>query len=286
VARAETDEDPAIVAELDAIEAELKALQARKEVWSDADKARSGVILSLDSDGAVNIARGLVREERTEDTAKQKRVRSGYPESVLRDLGAHRTAALRECLAASPAIAELALLEALVSMSFHAGRAGCVEITAREVSFEHLSDSVGESSAAKAFFVRRQKWASKMPEPEELWSWLQTLDAKARKELMGLCVAMTINALHGNEDAASPLARLLKLDMRSCWKPSDVMLGRLSKADILAAVTQAVSSEAARKLSDLKKPVMAERAAKLLGEAGWLPEALRVENPTAELAAE
>jgi len=286
VARAEADEDPASMAELDAIEAELKALQARKEVWGDADKARSGVILSLDSDGAVNIARGLVRAEQAENTAKPTRVRSGYPESVLRDLGAHRTAALRECLAASPAIAELALLEALVSMSFHAGRAGCVEISAREVSFEHLSDSVGESPAAKAFFARRQKWAAKLPEPDGLWSWLQALDAKARKELMGLCVAMTVNALHGNEDAASPLAALLDIDMRSWWKPSDILLGRLSKADILAAVTEAVSPEAARILSDLKKSVMAERAAKLLSEAGWLPQALCMENPIAELAAE
>jgi ParB family chromosome partitioning protein len=204
---------------------------------------------------------------------------------VLRDLAAHRTAALREVLAGSPAIAHLALLEALVSMSFHGGRAGCLEVTAREVSFEHLSESIGESRAAKEFFARRQKWAAKIPKPDALWSWLQTLDRKARDELMALCVAMTVNALHSNEQDASRLAHLVDLDMRVWWSPSEMLLGRLSKADILAAVKEAVSPEAARRLSGLKKPPMAEQAAKLLGDMGWLPESLRVEQSKA-LAAE
>lgn len=102
---------------------------------------------------------------------------------------------------------------------------------------------------------------------------------------MALCVAMTVNALHGSTQDASPLAGLLGLDMRVWWKPSGILLARLSKADILAAVTQAVSPSAARKLSGLKKPVMAEQAAKLLCEAGWLPESLRPETAQA-LAAE
>ncbi len=284
---AEADEDLATIAELDAIEAELKLLQAKKEVWSDADKARSGVVISLDADGAVNIARGLVRESAPQPhgETKAKRPRGGYPDSVLRDLAAHRTAALREVLAGSPAIAHLALLEALVSMSFHVGRAGCLGVTAQETRFEHLSESVGEGEAAKAFFARRQKWAAKIPEPDALWSWLQALDRKGREELMALCVAMTVNALHGSIQDAAPLADLLALDMRVWWKPTPTLLARLSKADILAAVTQAVSPNAARKLSGLKKPVMAEQAAKLLCEAGWLPESLRPESGQA-LAAE
>lgn len=167
VARAEVDEDPATIAELDVIEAELKLLQAKKEVWSDADKARSGVVISLDADGAVNIACGLIREhpDLPHGTTKAKRPRSGYPDSVLRDLAAHRTAALREMLAGSPAIAHLALLEALVSMSFNGGRAGCLDMTARETRFEHLSDSVGEGEAAKAFFARRQNGPRRFPNP-------------------------------------------------------------------------------------------------------------------------
>lgn len=287
VARAEADEDPATIAELDAIEAELKALQARKEVWSDADKAHSGVLVSLDADGAVNIARGLIREhpQQADGKSRAKRERTGYPESVLRDLAAHRTAALREVLAGSPAIAHLALLEALVSMSFHGGRSGCLEISAREVSFDHHSDSVGESKAAKEFFARRQKWAAKIPEPDALWSWLQGLDRKAREELLALCLAMTVNALHGRGEEAGRLADLLGLDMRAWWSPTAAFLVRLSKADILAAVTQAVSAEAARRLSGRKKDAMAQEGATLLSDARWLPEAF-CSNASQPLAAE
>ena len=52
-------------------------------------------------------------------------------------------------------------------------------------------------------------------------------------------------------------------------------LGRVSKDQILVAVTEGVSKEAAGQIATLKKDAMAIRAAKLLTGKDWLPTILR-----------
>lgn len=290
--QAEADEDATAIGELDAFEAEIQSLTAKKQVWKESDRARSGVVISLDDDGAVNIARGLLRtadlsQQSKEADAPGKKSRQGYPDSVLLELSAHRTAALRAVLAGAPAIAHLALLHAMVSASFHGYAGGCVGVRLQETSPEARAESVGESAAAKAFFESRQTWAARIPEPDQLWFWLKGLKREEREDLMALCVAMTVDALHGSEraEAANDLAEMLSLDMRTWWKPTEAFLMRLSKADILAAVKDARSADAARRMSDHKKPVMAKEAAQLLAECGWLPRSLQLQAKTA-LAAE
>lgn len=292
VEQAELEESVSLAEKLNAIEAEIEAFKAKKQVWSAEDKARSGVVISVDDDGAVNIARGLIRT--ADGPAKGgleadpgEKPRDGYPDSVLVELSAHRTAALRALLANTPAVAHLALLQAMVSASFHGCLSGSVVIRPQEADPERRSDSVGESAAAKSFFERHRKWASRVPEPENLWSWLRNLKRDERDELLALCVAATVDAFHGSEraDAANDLAAMLNLDMRAWWKPSEAFLMRLSKADILAAVKEACSADVARRLSDRKKPVMAKEAAQLLAENAWLPPSLKTEQKAA-LAAE
>ena len=51
--------------------------------------------------------------------------------------------------------------------------------------------------------------------------------------------------------------------------------GRVSKALIQEAVTEAVSSEAAERIAGLKKADMAGAAEALLRGSGWLPKQLR-----------
>lgn len=60
------------------------------------------------------------------------------------------------------------------------------------------------------------------------------------------------------------------------WRPTvDNYLGRVTKAQILAAVREAKGERAAARIEHLKKPEMAKEAESLLAEAGWLPEPLR-----------
>ncbi len=52
-----------VAAELDAIEAELAALEAREDVWTPADVAVAGAVLTLVLDGSLRVERGFVRPE-------------------------------------------------------------------------------------------------------------------------------------------------------------------------------------------------------------------------------
>jgi len=52
-----------VAVELDAIEAELAALEAREDVWTPADVAVAGAVLTLALDGSLRVERGFVRPE-------------------------------------------------------------------------------------------------------------------------------------------------------------------------------------------------------------------------------
>ena len=52
-----------VAAELDRIEAELAALEAREDVWTPADVAVAGAVLTLAGDGSLRVERGFVRPE-------------------------------------------------------------------------------------------------------------------------------------------------------------------------------------------------------------------------------
>lgn len=76
---------------------------------------------------------------------------------------------------------------------------------------------------------------------------------------------------------ADRLAQAVDLDMTAAgWKPTvDNFLGRVTKARILQAVSQAKGQRAADRIEHLKKGDMAAEAQTLLADTGWLPEPLR-----------
>lgn len=277
--------------ELDQVSAEIEALRARKEDWADDEKAKAGAVLSLGRDGALTVTRGLLQPDQSaprEPAAKSKRRSNGngYSDTVLLDLSAYRTAALREALAAKPQVALSALLQTLVDRLFYEGRnEGCVGILATPLPLDRASPSVGDSRAGKAASARHDRWRDRLPDREQLWVWLQQLDAKDRLALLAHCVALTVNALdgaagrsHGSADADA-LAAALGLDMAAWWRPTRAnFLDRLTKAEILAAVSAGVTPAAAERLESFKKDSMAAEAEKLLAETTWLPVPLVAAN--------
>jgi len=277
----EEDEEPP--QELETIEREMEEIEQKRLVWTDEDKARCGVIVSLDSDGGVDIARGLVRHDgkgngsTTEEAPRPKR--TGYPDSVLLDLSAHRTVALREMVASLPDVALTALLHALVGrLFFHGAEGSCLTVTVNEVSLERASASVSESKAAQALAVRHQSWAERFPDVEKLWDAISALDASDRSNLLAYCVALSINALEGGvrPQAVQQLADAVRLDMREWWRPSRAnFLDRLTKNEILAAVSEGSSQAASWRIASFKKDRMAREAEKILQAAAWLPSSLR-----------
>ena len=91
---------------------------------------------------------------------------------------------------------------------------------------------------------------------------------------------------HRGPPAAAPSA----LRQAGAWHPKgppaalqrsmrETYLDRVTKQQILDAVSEAVSGQAAENIATLKKAAMAARAEELFAGSGWLPEPLRTRSP-------
>jgi ParB family chromosome partitioning protein len=203
---------------------------------------------------------------------------------LIADLTAHRTAALRDALAASPNTAFAAALHALVLQTFyHSQFLTCLELTVTSAALAHHADALADSAAARSIEARHAGWAARLPQDAaDLWRAILAIGSEDRMGLLAHCVSQSVNALRlysGREPAlahAEVLATSLDLDMLRYWRPTaPAYFARVSKAHILVAVSEAVSGEAASRLAGLKKDAMAEVAATAISETSWLPELLR-----------
>ena len=213
---------------------------------------------------------------------------------LICELTVHRTMALRDALAGDPQLAMLACLHAMVlQLFYHYGQDSCVEITPRSTQFGSQAPNLGDARYVQSIDLGIETWAGNLPkEPEDLWDALAEWDSDSRDALFAHCVAMTVNAVqepHYRKPRqiahADVLASTLGLDMvKAGWAPTaDNYLGRVTKAQILAAVREAKGDKDADRIAGFKKPEMVDAAEELLAGTGWLPAPLRtpalVEEP-------
>ena len=219
------------------------------------------------------------------------------PERLVIELTAHRTVALRNAVAENPRVAMTMLLHKLVSDTFrHTAPTGCLEASVRHIFFPVQSEELKESDSARAVNERHERWGDHVPADDQaLWDWLTHLDDGTRMDLLALCVSYGVNALferpnpHSGSGVsrygldvrlaqADRLARETGLDMVAAgWRPTvGNYLGRVTKPRILEAVREGAGERAAQLIDHLKKGDMAKEAERLLADAGWLPEPLRL----------
>jgi ParB family chromosome partitioning protein len=204
---------------------------------------------------------------------------------IRADLTAHRSTALRYALAQDPDLALVALTHALLLRVFRGvgGYASCLDIRLGSRNLAADGDGIEDSAAARANAERHEAWARQMPDdPEAYWDFVVGLDADSRMGLMAHCVSLSLDAVRGWDNRpmawkhADRLASALDLDMSDWWSPTaERYLGSVTKGQIVDAVTEGVSPEAAARLTGLRKTEMIEAAQPLLVAARWLPACLR-----------
>ncbi len=243
-----------------------------------------------DMDDAVADASDLVTDQDDDDDDDGTKPLS---DRLVCELTVHRTMALRDALANDPQLAMLACLHAMVlQLFYHYGQDSCVEITPRSTQFGSQAPNLGDAAYVQSIDLGIETWAGNLPkQPEDLWEALIEWDSDSRDALFAHCVAMTVNAVqepHHRKPRqiahADVLASTLGLDMvKAGWTPTaQSYLGRVTKAQILAAVREAKGDTDADRIAGFKKPDMVEAAEELLVGTGWLPQVLR----TAPLAEE
>ena len=231
------------------------------------------------------------------------------PERLVSDLTAWRTLALQDALAQNPQAAFAAILHALVLSAFYrSSNETCLELSVSTVYFTNEPAGLRECAPARSIDARHKAWAERLPKEDvDLWEALLALDENEQASLFAHCASLGLNAqaeiipkyssgrvstriVERRIAHSDVLARAVNLDVIAAgWRPTaDGYFRGVTKARLLADVTEARGEEFADMIDHLKKPDMAREAEKLLEECAWLPEPLRTpsdEVPADEAAA-
>jgi len=323
------DDLPEAVAEtLAALEAEIEDLSVRRSAYDPDVVARGGVYVVLTPNGEARVERGFVRpedepadepevgyeaqgaDEAVEQGGADAELEGGVegaeaedaddgkpiPDSLIRNLTAHRTLGLRLALGERPDMAMVALTHALVAQLFYHSDATCLEIRVNSEALGGHAEGIADTRAAEAMADRHDVWAEQLPrDVTDLWAFMVALDGDSRSSLLAHCVSLGVNAVKLPWErktrplaAAEVLASAVNLDMTTYWTATArSYFARVTKAQIAEAVAEAVSPEAAERIKPMKKPDMAGAAEQLLAATGWLPTVLRTAQhvePEAEAA--
>lgn len=216
----------------------------------------------------------------------------GLSDALQTDLHAARTIALRLELAQRPDIALRLVAHSLaaqvVTHETAVARVSVSETYIPAISKTHCPDD-------EPLKARIGHWKLRLPDRAgQLWPAILRLSEEDVLDLITVCTAVSVDATHSKLTDfstrqrmahADQLAETLRLDMTQHWTPTaESFFGRVSKATILDAVTEAAGPSAANRLAGLKKPVMAAEAETIIAGTGWLPGPLRTKGEPAETA--
>jgi ParB family chromosome partitioning protein len=254
------------------------------------DKAISGVIVTIDHEGELDIIDGLVRPGDRAAAKKKKAETNGedgdtppcFSSKLIEDLTAHRTAALQAMLADNPKVALAAVVHAMALGVFYDERdASRLQIAPRVVYLDRHAKSMDRTEAAKQLAATTKAMRKRLPkQSSKLWAWLQSQQQKTLLALLAVCAGHTVDAVAKNGgdsgEHAAQLAAALKLDMADYWQPTAAgYFSRVSKEQTLAAIEDACGASAKGGYVTLKKTALADAAEAKLQGSRWLPELLR-----------
>lgn len=273
----------------DASEEEADAVsQASGDEPADAEAQSVAAIVDGE---AVSVAAATDSDEDDDEIIKP------LPDRLVAELTASRTVALQDAFAQNPSVAFAAVLHAMVLTTFyHVRTESCLDLSISRVSFPFQAPGMRESVAAKAIEERHEAWKARLPKSDkDAWDAIQQLDGADQAALFAHCAAYAVNAkwepvpkngggrvsAHGvarRIENANVLARATGFDMAATgWRPTvENYLGRVAKPRILEAVAEGTEPQKAGLIDHLKKGDMAREAERLLADAGWLPEPLRM----------
>lgn len=297
------DDDPRWT-QRDDLEAAYETIRQAARCWSTEVMALSGVMLSIDHDGEVSFAEGLVRtddQKRVEAFLKQRRAGqaaesecdeqegqvtarvSALPKAVNRDLTMARTRAIRLLLSGDPDVALALCVASLASRCLHHGELPGVSISGQA---RHVDDLPALNATLLDLEARAPT------EGRTLVDWALEMSRERLLGVLAVLVASTIDLTHEDtsqadlikQGLADTLAQSLDVDMTQYWQPDLVgFWARLSKSTLMSALgdAPAMSGKSPRTREDaikahmkLRRDDLAAKVASAFDGTGYLPEIL------------
>lgn len=319
---------------LEQVDKQLSAARGHLDQWTPEQLERAGALVRLDARGEMVIDRGLVRpEDRKASQGKAHRneadacegdegeagdqggegddggthesdadpssdrppARAEFSEKLMRDLTAHRTAAIQASLLQNLQVALVVLVHRMAETVFGLYGTGndivkvSVRVTGDSTLGEEASD-YASTPAATLLGEAETQWGDRLPgDPEALFGWLLAQPQATLLELLAYCTARSVNAVSGRahrQDHSDALIEALGVDMADWWVPTPTTyLKHVSKVKALEAVKEATGVDPSMAITGLKKADLVAHCAARLEGTRWLPTPLRL-RPSAPLGAE
>jgi ParB family chromosome partitioning protein len=290
------EEETAASERIEAIEQRLAEIEALSHVWTDEVKAHSGCVVYLDHTGAAEVGRGLIKQEDVteegsgdeshegDDESEAADAKPTLPASLIEDLSAQKTAALRIELARSPDVALALVVHAFASSAFYHTSRGVLKAS---ITSRSLRSSIKEHESCAAMLAlnqERERIGDMLPgDHAALWDWCLKAERHALLDVLAVAAAHGLDAIESkgdpNRDGAAQgkaLAASLGLNMRNWYRPTATgYFGRISKAAILGDLSDARQAAHAPSWLKMKKAELAGVAEREAESARWLPAMLR-----------
>lgn len=187
------------------------------------------MLITLSHDGELQIERGLLHPDDRKAESKAERLAAepgALAASLVTDLSAHRTAALRVELAGKPAIALAAVVHAMALPLLYGEHHGsCLDLRASSTPLDRHTKAETDSPAHDALRQTRTFWGDRLPgSPAELFASCLSQPQETLLDLLAFVAALTVDAVQTNgtnwHPAADALADSVTLDMREWWQPT------------------------------------------------------------------
>lgn len=261
--------------------------------YAAGDMARAGAILRIGHDGSLAVERGLVhpddvKQEIRAAASKEPKDAAAIPASVVKELSAHRTAAIQAALAQNPALA-LAVTVYTLALPLFGGNASqsSLQISLKGLRPAQLVTVAEDCDGHATMVAEAEMWGDRLPgNPAELFSWCLGQPQDVLLSLLAFCAASSVNAVKDKCDVdtsprlvhADALAKSQNLDMKVHWTPSvEGFYGKLSKSALLTVAKES-NATLSLVIGNVKKAEAARHVMKAMAETAWLPPILRSKN--------
>lgn len=274
----------------------------------------AGAVVSIDRKGKIEIERNLIRNGDLKQLKKIKPAQqqgkseddgdadpapaaeSGHSEKLVRKLTAHKTAILRNQIAkrkdGAGIMAYHLLIDLVQGMNIEDLDLMCAEapltLHSRTASLND-ADDIESSKALQEFKqrevellapIRKALKGAKDNIEQALYDYIMSETTDYQLELLTFLVATQVHLVPGAvKTEVIERDFLSDLIVAEYWQPTRASyFDHVSKAQIVAAVTEKMGEERGAHLAKLTKPEAADRAEEALKDSGWLPGPMRVKT--------
>lgn len=311
----EVDYD-ALSDERDELQEKVGRIESAREEFSDKQRARSGVVVSLDADGSLHYDFGVVPrptgpapgsgsgslvEDDASPSVRDKGPRSAHSEKLVAQLTAHRSAALQAVLTDNPHFALVGLLATMVPRVFdyehgQSDTGLCISTSPSLHSLRHKAEDLDTSKAVARLSEVEAQWSKRLADamptdaaeedagghdgtrPDPLIAWLMAQTTDTLLSLLAYCVGSTVDvtSVRETEHKGEAFAQAVGLNMAQWWTATAGSYFRHVAKPTILAAVGEACPTPPAGLAVMKKEPLAAAAETAIAGSNWLPSPLRV----------